>query len=249
MIRYGAAVAAGRYQATASGNRLHLGCGPKTPKGWLNVDGSWNARIAKHPMLRSLAARLGLAPAERFSIPWSSHILIHDVRKPLPFPDCSFSAIYASHLLEHLYLTQGKRLLEECFRVCEPGGVLRMVVPDLGAVVREYLGEATVLEPLERQHWRTPADRLNARLLLRDPEPPQGGIFYRIYTLTQDFHSHKWMYDAHSLSDAMRSAGFMDVTERKYLESRISGIEDVEEKHRVLNGVGICVEGVRQPNQ
>ena len=27
--------------------KLHIGCGPFTPSGWVNLDGSWNAKLAK----------------------------------------------------------------------------------------------------------------------------------------------------------------------------------------------------------
>jgi len=111
--------------------RLHLGCGLNTPEDWINLDGSWNAWLAKHPIMRRLFKALRVLPPSLFNIPWSPDILFHDVRKPLPFQNESLCAIYASHLLEHLYLEEAKRLMKECFRVLQPGGILRMVVPDM----------------------------------------------------------------------------------------------------------------------
>jgi SAM-dependent methyltransferase len=116
--------------------RLQLGCGPgKTPEGWINLDGSRNARLAKYPALRRVLKAMHFLPASLLEMPWSADIVIHDLRKPLPFPDNSFCAVYGSHVLEHLYLEQAKRLLKECLRVLQPGGVLRLVVPDLQAIV------------------------------------------------------------------------------------------------------------------
>ena len=227
-------------------NKLHLGCGLNTPEGWINLDGSWNAWSAKYPLLRRLRDRI--LPASPLDIPWSPDILIHDVRKPLPFQDNSLCAVYASHLLEHLYLEEAKRLLRECFRVLQPNGVLRMVVPDLRAIVLEYMGEKPFGESSDEMEGISGADRLNRRLLLRNPAPPSGNIGYKVYVALKDFHSHKWMYDAESLIMYFKWAGFVEAEEMGFHHSRIEEIERIEQVERVLNGAGICVEGIR-PNQ
>jgi len=41
----------------------------------------------------------------------------------------------------------------------------------------------------------------------------------------------------------MERAGFEEVREKRYLESEIPGIEEVEQASRVVEGAGICVEG------
>ena len=228
-------------------NRLHLGCGLTTPAGWINIDGSWNARLAKRPVLRRLAHSLHLTPADKLSVPWDSSIFIHDVRKPLPFPPDSADVIYSSHLLEHLYFDEARRLIQECFRVLTARGVLRVVVPDLRAIIREYLGDGQIGQPSKDFEALQPADRLNHRLLMRSPSPSNGNFLYRIYTALKDFHQHKWMYDASSLKALLESAGFVAVEEMPLHTSRIAGIEDVEQPSRVADGQGICVEGVKPP--
>lgn len=230
--------------------KLHLGCGLNTPMGWIHLDGSQNARLAKYPVVRKALEYLSILPKSQTTIPWSPDILIHDLRKPLPFEDDSLSAIYSSHTLEHLYLEQAKCLLQECFRVLEPGSVLRMVVPDLRAILLEYMGESSFGDAVGKaevikRHSVCRADRVNQRLLLRSPEPASG-IFSKIHTTLNDFHSHKWMYDAESLCMYFKRAGFAEVQEMACHQSRIEGIEEIEVPGRVLNGAGICVEGVKQ---
>ena len=225
--------------------KLHLGCGSMTPAAWLNVDGSWNARLSKHPRLRAALTRLRLLPGHALQGSWSRDIFFHDLRKPLPFAAGSFDAVYSSHTLEHLHLDDTKRLLAECHRVLAKGGVIRMVVPDLKAFVEDYLGTRSVWWPEEPFQPRTAADRLNRNLMLRSHSRPNGSLPVRLYHALTDLHSHKWMYDAESLAHHLREAGFEDVEARGYLESRISGLEEVERADRVLEGQGIAVEGVR----
>lgn len=226
-------------------DKLHLGCGLTTPAGWVHLDGSWNTWLAQHPFLRRVLQQLHLLPAGVADIPWPKGIVVHDVRKPLPFPAERFVAVYASHLLEHLYHDEAKRLLRECFRVLRPGGVLRMVVPDLRVAVVDYLQGRPMGKAARDGKGMTPAQQLNRRLRLRPPGPPRGNLFYRFYSTLKDFHTHKWMYDADSLIEEFCQAGFSDVREMTFRQSRLVGIEEVEEASRVLNGEGIIVEGIK----
>jgi ubiquinone/menaquinone biosynthesis C-methylase UbiE len=168
--------------------------------------------------------------------------LVHDLTKPLPIRDNSVSAIYGAHVLEHLYLSDAQRLLNECKRVLCPGGVIRLVVPDLRSMTTNYLKNKNggSLSPDEKI---AAADKLNEMLGFRDPTPPHGNFLFRFYYLWKDFHHHKWMYDSDSLIHYVEEAGFTAVCERGYLQSEIQGIEEIEEPGRVLEGAGICIEG------
>jgi SAM-dependent methyltransferase len=227
----------------ADGPKIHLGSWRHAPESWINVDGSWNAWLSKRPRLRRAVDALGVLP-EWANEPWPENVVVHDLRKGLPFPDDFAAAIYGSHILEHLYLDEAERLLAECFRVLRPGGILRLVVPDLRAVVDEYLGERPFADN-EQKAAELRADRANERLGLRDRHAPRGNPAYRTYAAVKDFHSHKWMYDAESLTARFEAAGFAGVRERGYLESGIEGIEEVELRHRVVDECGLCVEGAK----
>jgi predicted SAM-dependent methyltransferase len=225
--------------------RLNLGCGLICPPGWINIDSSWNARFAKHPFFRRALSSIGVLSPEQAQIPWVRTVFIHDVRKPLPFADGSASVVYSSHLLEHLYPEDGRRLIQEAFRALVGGGVLRVVVPDLQAIIQEYLGERP-FGPLSGELANvTPADRFNQRLLMRWPSPSTHGVLYRLFLAGWDFHSHKWMYDADSLKALFLSSGFVEVECKECHASRILDIAEVEDKSRILNGIGICVEGIK----
>ena len=93
--------------------QLNLGCGQRFLPHWTNLD-----FVGQEPSVRS-----------------------HDLRKPLPFQDGRFAIVYHSHVLEHLTQHDARRLLRECHRVLAPGGVLRVVVPDLEQKARLYLSK------------------------------------------------------------------------------------------------------------
>ncbi len=110
----------GDCQATASWTRLlNIGCGSTFHPAWRNLD---------------------LVPAD-------SQVEAFDISRGLPCPDASLDAVYHSHVLEHLDVEEGRRLIGECFRVLRPGGILRVVVPDLEQIARLYL-------ELHQQAWQ-----------------------------------------------------------------------------------------------
>lgn len=98
---------------TTEASLLNLGCGYRFSRDvrWLNVD---------------------LAPA-------SPDVKRIDATSGLPFRDESLLGVYHSHVLEHLDSEAGLRLLRECFRILQPGGVLRVAVPDLERIAVGYL--------------------------------------------------------------------------------------------------------------
>lgn len=90
---------------------LNIGCGATYHPAWVNIDVE----------------------------PVSNEILNHNVIKPLPFNDHYFDACYCSHVLEHLSRDEARLLVAEIYRVLKPGGIIRLVVPDLEGIVRAYL--------------------------------------------------------------------------------------------------------------
>lgn len=223
--------------------RLNLGCGTTWAPGWVNMDGSWAAWLSRHRVLRSALIRAGILPARVAEDGWPRDVVVRDLRRPLPFDDASFDAIYASHVVEHLYRTDAQRLLRECRRILRPGGILRVVVPDLTAIVAEYVAHDAARPGPDSAARGDACDRLNQRLMLRHDHPPGGPLHLRLYAFFSDFHTHKWVYDVPHLRALFHEAGFSCAVPRGYLESAISNIAEVERASRVLDGEGIVVEG------
>jgi predicted SAM-dependent methyltransferase len=89
---------------------LNIGCGENFHNHWINID---------------------IAPV-------NSIVVKHNIVNSIPFPDNSVDVIYHAHLLEHLQKKDGENFVTECHRVLIPGGIIRIVVPNLEEIVSNY---------------------------------------------------------------------------------------------------------------
>ncbi len=95
----------------------------------------------------AVSKKLNLGCGSRFHSDWQninftssgSEVLAANLNEGIPFPDDSYDVVYLSHLLEHFNKGAALRFLQECFRVMKIGAIIRVVVPDLESIVREYL--------------------------------------------------------------------------------------------------------------
>ena len=62
-----------------------------------------------------------------------------DLLKHLPFSEETAQLIYASHFFEHIPYAKVNGFLREIFRILKPGGVVRLVLPDLEEMASSYL--------------------------------------------------------------------------------------------------------------
>lgn len=71
--------------------------------------------------------------------PSDSCVIQSNFLNGFPFGENSFQVVYSSHVLEHFTLEQGEFLLREAYRILKNQGILRIVVPDFEAGIREYV--------------------------------------------------------------------------------------------------------------
>ena len=67
------------------------------------------------------------------------HVKSYNLLKGIPFPNDQFDVVYHSQVLEHFPKEKAPSFVRECLRVLKPGGVMRVVVPDLENIVNEYI--------------------------------------------------------------------------------------------------------------
>ena len=107
---------------------VQYGCGFSAPNSWRNFDASPTLRFERVPVLGRLYTR----NSSRFP----ENVEHSDIVKGLLLSDESCKAIYCSHILGHLSLTDCKIALTNTFRVLRNDSVFRLVVPDLGFSVQ-----------------------------------------------------------------------------------------------------------------
>jgi len=57
----------------------------------------------------------------------------------IPFESGRFDLVYHSHVLEHFAKADGEKFIAEFFRILKPGGVIRIALPNLEVIAKEYL--------------------------------------------------------------------------------------------------------------
>jgi len=71
----------------------------------------------------------------------SSHskIISHNLLQGIPSKPDTFDAVYHSHILEHFSKKDGELFIKDCYRVLKNGGIIRIAVPDLEVLARNYM--------------------------------------------------------------------------------------------------------------
>lgn len=201
--------------------KLNLGSGTECLDDWINIDNSFNARLAKCPRLRYLLFKLNILSKKHYDVDWADHthkIMIRDVSKKLPFDNESIDYIYSSHLIEHLNKEVGEKLLHECFRVLKKGGLFRLIIPDLELFANNYIKEITDTQNSIDNTDFLMSERFLDQLNMSDKT--------RIPLIIKILHpEHKWMYDQYSLTALLTSCGFTSIRKMSYKEGDCPDIE------------------------
>jgi len=183
--------------------KINLGCGMTVQNGWCNVDGSLNSLVSKFPnfvikvVYNLTGARKTFSVGEYVDILANHDFVHHDLRFGVPFPKESVSHIYTSHFLEHLLPDQAKLLLQDSYKVLQPGGVMRISIPDLEYAISLYPDDKEAM--LEK--------------------------YFFINDTANSFSNHKYMYDFDSLSELLSEIGFEKVERGEYAKGDFPDVE------------------------
>ena len=127
--------------------------------------------------------------------------IMHDLKKPLPFPGNTFLKIYASHVLEHFYYRELIRLLKEVYRILKVGGTFSICVPDASIYIKAYCHPETFDADFYCRY--KPAVNVYSR------------IDYVNYMAYMAGH-HKIMFDEENLPGILKAVGFGNVRKRNF---------------------------------
>lgn len=163
----------------ARGVRANIACGPFAMDGFLNFD------------LFILDPR----------------VVGYDCRRGVPLADGAAVGIRVEHFVEHLEPREELPVFfKDCLRALEPGGTLRVIVPDAGRFLRAYCREDT-----------------GGFDDLAFPEPFPVDLPTRMDVVNHVFHQwheHRWGYDFETMAHRLKGAGFASVNQVSYRESR-----------------------------
>jgi len=110
---------------------------------WILRRNPLQTRTAKYRTAMYLNAGCGKSPTRdcvNLDYIWQPGVdLVWDLARRLPFAEGTLRGIYTEHTLEHLPLeTVTGHLFPEFYRVLQPGGHLRIIVPDADLFIRLY---------------------------------------------------------------------------------------------------------------
>lgn len=168
-------------------DHLNFGCGPFPLAGWTNIDNG---------------------DGEWYTAPEAQQVIKLDLFEALDaLPDAVASHIYSEHLFEHFTLAQGHTILRAWRRILKPGGVVRIVCPDLAAEARLMLRQLNPApdETIDRHRLRWLADRYTF-------QPGEKLTRAMVLNYGMWLDGHKFVYDEETLTQSLTLAGFERTT-------------------------------------
>lgn len=172
--------------------------------------------------------------------PWQNLNAEHDIRKRLKFQEGSAAFILAEHVIEHVPFLQGFGFLQECRRVLEPGGVLRLAFPDVGRFLASVEGprRATQWSGDERIEFNDRALRYARALELRDG----GSIIRNVSTDAEKIRAGQllllagWHHEAawteRTAAGALLTVGFLPVVRSRFRLSEHPELAGADGHHK-----------------
>lgn len=145
--------------------KINLGSGHWKFEGWVNVDIDAESRPE----------------------------VLADLSTDLPFRDGCAAFMHTEDFIDQLDIGAAARFLRECHRILKPGGVIRVLTPDVEKLASMYLNQPDALKTLWREHVGVPL---------------QYGTAAEILNIGMRFAGHTFLYDAETLGALARDCGF-----------------------------------------
>lgn len=205
---------------------VQYGCGFSSPSQWLNFDISPTLRIQKTPILGTLLK-------SRLNVIFPDGVRYGDIIKGLPNIQAnSCDGVYCSHTLEHLSLKDLRTALVNTHKILKPGGIFRLVVPDLEFCAKEYLKQ------LANGDSNASNNFVGKSGTILGTEARERGL-KSILTAVLGNARHLWMWDYISLQAELNKAGFTAIRRCQFNDSSDPMFQYVESEDRFKNALAI----------
>jgi predicted SAM-dependent methyltransferase len=168
-----------RYIQNGGCLRLNIGSQSNRPDGWLNVD---------------------IAPRRED--------VYLDATNMEAIPSESFDAVLCEHMIEHVGCLEGQDVMRSIYRILKPGGVVRIVTPNLNKLAR------TITDPqnnVEREISVFRQEFENSSIGRK--YPGISNVDY-INIMFREW-GHQYLYTSQNLSEKLKAIGFSTVIETK----------------------------------
>ena len=183
--------------------KVNLGCGLHCLSGWLNIDGSLTSLLgsnirALNKLLFKFAGSSEYYDFDNFNdVIKNKKLYWRNLSYGIPLNDNSIDVVFSSHFLEHLTKNDGQQLLNDIYRILKPGGLVRILVPDLDLAIQRF-NKGEINETLD--------------------------LFF--YTSEKgDFSAHKYNYSFGSLKNKLENIGFKSVVKQSHKKGECPDIE------------------------
>lgn len=127
--------------------KLHIGCGPRIFKGWINID------LSYEPCDNYLQYYTDKYYPEEIRGDRTDLYAIDVTERGLPLPDNSVDVIFHEDFLEHLSQRDQIVFLAETYRVLKPGGVHRVNTPNLLSSMSEHSDFSKGIDGVYLDEW------------------------------------------------------------------------------------------------
>ena len=121
-------------------------------------------------------------------------------------------------------------MLQQCYRVLEPGGIVRISTPDLKVVLDLYSDCST---PIAKRYLNWHLNWINQRN--EDIEPVHNPIFV-LNNFMRDW-GHQFIYDKATLRNLLICCGFDEIVDCRLNESKHSPLQCIENAERAPDGL------------
>jgi predicted SAM-dependent methyltransferase len=169
--------------------KLQIGAQGSPMQGWLNVD----------------------------ILPKTNNTAYLDATKKFPFQNNTFDFIFAEHMIEHITFDEAQLMLNECYRVINKGGIIRLATPNLDNLAK------LIEEPNKPEHQayiKFYVEKFCGKDYPNIPALQINKIFYA-------FH-HKFIHNFDSLKYLLENVGFTKVIQVEVSKSNHEALLNIE---------------------
>lgn len=147
----------------------------------------------------------------------------------IDLPDDTCSVIFCSHMFEHIPHTELKFVVAEFFRVLQPGGVLRILTPDLKKLATAYVNndKEFFFKALDEDNNIRTDLGLGGSFMNFIVSPGQDtALFTRTLDRFIGGYAHLHCYDFEMLQLILSRNGFVDIQHREFCQSNLNDFEE-----------------------